>query len=77
MGLYRYYEDEEFDVNDFFDGIGSDPIEAIKPSMEQCSICARKFDLPKDLNGAQKLIPIHTELFSSRCGGSGKEPRRW
>lgn len=75
--MYGYSPMDEFNIDDYFDGIGSDPIEAIKPSMEQCSICARKFDLPKDLNGPQKLIPIHTELFSSRCGGSGKEPRSW
>jgi hypothetical protein len=47
----------------------------IRPSIEQCSVCAKKFELPKDLKGPQRLIPIHVELFSSRCNGSGKAPK--
>lgn len=41
-----------------------------------CSGCSRKFDLPKNLKGAQRFIPIHVELFSSRCLGSGQPPKQ-
>lgn len=49
--------------------------EEIRPSIEQCSVCAKKFDLPKNLKGPQRLIPVHVELFNSRCKGSGQKPK--
>ena len=54
----------------------SEPKEEVRPSIEQCSVCAKKFKLPDDLKGPQRLIPVHVELFSSRCGGSGKPPKK-
>lgn len=49
--------------------------EEIRPSIEQCSVCAKKFELPKNLKGPQRLIPIHAELFATKCDGSGKVPK--
>lgn len=66
---------DPFGINEFLDGLERDSVEPSRPSMEQCSVCSMKFVLPKDLVGPQRLIPVHSELLVSKCGGSGKPPR--